>query len=129
MNPATLALGVQTTIVGLGVVFIMLTVLWGVVTRMDNIVDSMSQKQPPAGGSGGGSRTPAPAPAAAPAAKAESGASSAKTVAVIMGAISAITGTPLSELRFTAIQREGGPRLAWSEAGITEMINIRQQFL
>jgi sodium pump decarboxylase gamma subunit len=126
MNPETLALGVQTTVVGLGIVFTMLTVLWGVVTWLDKIVESMIQK-PPASGGG----QPAPAPAAAPAAPASAGngASSVKTVAAIMGAISAISGVPLSDLKFTAIQRAGGPRLAWSEAGVAEIINTRQQFL
>jgi sodium pump decarboxylase gamma subunit len=129
MNPETLALGVQTTVVGLGVVFIMLTILWGVVTWLDKIVESMTQKQPPAGGSG---NQPAPvpaAPAAAPPPAAGSGVLSAKTVAAIMGAVSAISGVPLGELKFTAIQRADGLRLAWSEAGVAEIINTRQQFL
>ncbi|MDR2613744.1 MAG: OadG family protein [Candidatus Accumulibacter sp.] len=123
MNPETLALGVQTTVVGLGVVFSMLTILWGVVTWLDKIVESMSQKQsPPA---------PAPVPAVAPAVPASAGsaASNVKTVAAIMGAISAISGVPLGDLKFTAIQRADGPRLIWSEAGVAEVINTRQQFL
>ena len=130
MNPETLALGVQTTVVGLGVVFIMLTILWGVVTWLDKIVESMTQKQPPAGGSGsGGGNPPAAALAVAPPPAAGSGVLSAKTVAIIMGAVSAISGVPLGELKFTAIQRADGLRLAWSEAGVAEIINTRQQFL
>jgi Na+-transporting methylmalonyl-CoA/oxaloacetate decarboxylase gamma subunit len=130
MNPETLALGVQTTIVGLGVVFIMLTVLWGVVTWLDKIVESLSQTPPPAGGGGGSQSAPvAAAPAASSAPAAGSGVLSARTIAAIMGAVSAVSGMSLDHLKFTAIQRERGPRLAWNEAGIAEIINTRQQFL
>jgi Na+-transporting methylmalonyl-CoA/oxaloacetate decarboxylase gamma subunit len=129
MNPETLALGVQTTVVGLGVVFVMLTILWGVVSWLDKIVESMIHK-PPAGGGGQPAPAVAAAPAPAPATAAGKVTLSAATVAAIMGAVSAISGVPLGDLRFTAIQRAGGgPRLAWSEAGITEIINTRQQFL
>jgi Na+-transporting methylmalonyl-CoA/oxaloacetate decarboxylase gamma subunit len=131
MNPETIALGVQTTIVGLGVVFIMLAILWGVVALLDKIVESWGQKQPPNGGAGGGDRQPAPAPAAAPAptVTAENRALNVDTVAAIMGAICAFSGKPLAMLKFTAIRRDSGPRLAWSEAGVAELINTRQQYL
>jgi sodium pump decarboxylase gamma subunit len=128
MNPETLALGVQTTVVGLGIVFGILALLWFLTTWLDRIVESTTNKTPPPSG---GNRPPAPAvPAAAPSAPpAASGGPSAQTVAAIMGAVSAFSGKPLAALRFTAIRRAGGARPGWSQAGVAEQINTRQQYL
>lgn len=125
MNPETVALGVQTTVVGLGIVFCILTVLWVLTTWLDRIVESMMNKKPPSAGA----RPPAPA-APAPAAPASTGGGpSAQTVAAILGAVSAFSGQPLAALRFTAIRRAGDARPGWSQAGIAEQIHTRQQYL
>jgi sodium pump decarboxylase gamma subunit len=130
MNPETVALGVQTTVVGLGIVFCILTVLWMLTTWLDRIVESTTNKTPPAGGSGsGGNRPPAPAAPAPAAPAASAGGPSAQTVAAIMGAVSAFSGKPLAALRFTAIRREGDTRPGWSQAGVMELIHTRQQHL
>jgi Na+-transporting methylmalonyl-CoA/oxaloacetate decarboxylase gamma subunit len=48
MNPETLALGVQTTVVGLGVVFFVLAALWFLTSLLDQVVESMNRKSPAA---------------------------------------------------------------------------------
>ncbi|MDR1709426.1 MAG: OadG family protein [Candidatus Accumulibacter sp.] len=127
MNPETLELGIRTTVVGLGVVFVVLVLLWQVIGWLDKIIDA--QKKAPAGAALPAPAAAAPAAVAAPAAKAAVKAGlSAATVAAIMGAVSAASGTSLANLKFTAIQR-GGLHLTWSDAGVQEIINTRQQFL
>jgi sodium pump decarboxylase gamma subunit len=129
MNPETLALGVQTTVVGLGIVFAVLVILMFFTGWLAQIIDSASGPKPPAGGGGGG-RPAAPAPQAAPVPAApESGALSAQTVAAIVAAVSAFTGKSMEELRFAAIRRTGGMHTGWSQSAVTELINTRQQYL
>lgn len=73
---------------------------------------------------------PAPVTAAAPAAAAEAAPGlDAKTVAVIMAAVAAALGQPVSELRFRAIRRDRGIQSAWANAGTYEIIHTRQQYL
>ncbi|GHU26793.1 hypothetical protein AGMMS50256_04920 [Betaproteobacteria bacterium] len=44
MNPETLALGIRTTVVGLGVVFFVLAALWFLTSLLDRVVESMNRK-------------------------------------------------------------------------------------
>jgi Na+-transporting methylmalonyl-CoA/oxaloacetate decarboxylase gamma subunit len=128
MNPETVALGVQTTVVGLGIVFCILAVLWLLTTWLDRIVESTTNKKPPSAGPG--ARPPAPpTPAPAAASTTPAGGLSAHSVAAILGAISAFSGKPLAALRFAAIRRAGDTRPGWGQAGIAEQIHIRQQYL
>jgi Na+-transporting methylmalonyl-CoA/oxaloacetate decarboxylase gamma subunit len=126
MNPETVALGVQTTVVGLGIVFCILAVLWLLTTWLDRIVESTTNRKPPPAGPS--TRPPAaptaPAPPAPP-----TGGVSARTVAAVMGAVSAFSGQPLAALRFTAIRRAGDTRPGWNQAGVMEQIHTRQQYL
>jgi Na+-transporting methylmalonyl-CoA/oxaloacetate decarboxylase gamma subunit len=126
MNPETLALGVQTTVVGLGVVFFVLAALWFLTLLLDQVVESASK--------------PSLAPAAAPAPAAPTVATpvlapaaatglSPQTVAAIMGAVSAFSGAPLEALKFTAIRRASGMHTGWSQSSVNEIIQTRQQFL
>jgi sodium pump decarboxylase gamma subunit len=129
MNPETLALGVQTTVVGLGIVFAVLVILMFFTGWLANIVDSASAPKPPAGGGGGHPAASAPSVAPAPAASAGSGAVNAQTVAAIVAAVSAFTGKSMEELRFAAIRRTGGMHTGWSQSAVAELISTRQQYL
>jgi hypothetical protein len=51
----------------------------------------------------------------------------AKTVAVIMAAVAAQSGKPVTTLRFTAIRREG--RSFWAASGTDKIIRDRQSFV
>jgi sodium pump decarboxylase gamma subunit len=126
MNPETLALGVQTTVVGLGIVALVLTILMFFTGWLARIVESNSGPKPPAGG--GRPATPAPQPVQASATTPAPGVS-VETVAAIVAAVSAFTGKSLEELRFTAIRRTGGLHTGWSQSAVTELINTRQQYL
>ncbi|GHU26796.1 hypothetical protein AGMMS50256_04930 [Betaproteobacteria bacterium] len=122
MNPETLALGVQTTVVGLGVVFLVLVTLWFLTSLLDQVVESASKQSPaPVARPAPATATPAPAPAAT--------GLSPQTVAAIMGAVSAFSGAPLEALKFTAIRRASGMHTGWSQNGVNEIIQTRQQFL
>ena len=50
-----------------------------------------------------------------------------KTVAVIMAAVAAQSGKPVTALRFTAIRREG--RSLWAASGTDKIIRDRQSFV
>ncbi|MDR0576570.1 MAG: OadG family protein [Candidatus Accumulibacter sp.] len=126
MNPDTIALGVRTTVVGLGIVFMVLVILMFLTGWLDKIIESMTgggKTPPPAGG------RPAAPPPPRPAATSSSTGVSAMTVAAIMGAVSAFSGKPLSELVFTSISREGVARPVWNQTGVVEQISTRQHYL
>ncbi|MDO4731962.1 MAG: OadG family transporter subunit [Bacillota bacterium] len=123
MNPETISVGVITTIVGMGVVFSVLVLLALLIALLARLTEGKKKAAP--------APAPAPAPVAAapaPAAVAE-GKLSAKTVAAIMAAISAATGKPVEQLKFTAIKRVHGTQSSWANAGTSEIINTRQNYL
>lgn len=53
----------------------------------------------------------------------------AKTVAAIMAAVSAMSGRPAAQLKFTAIHRVPGFTSSWAASGINQIINTRQNYL
>lgn len=69
---------------------------------------------------------PSPEPTTAPA---PVSGLSAKTVAAIMAAVSAASGTPIQHLRFTAIRRVNGIQGQWANSGTAEIIATRQTYL
>lgn len=116
MNPETISVGIVTTVVGLGVVFSVLIILSLVIALLAKLTAGRSKKKA------------APAPVAAAPAAAPQGLNP-KTVAAIMAAISAASGRPVAELKFTAIRRVNSNQNAWSNSGTSEIINTRQNYL
>jgi|GEM_PF-1937274 len=125
MTVESIEIGVITTVVGMGVVFCVLIILFLCVTLLAKVTEkSAAGKRPkPA------AAVPvAPTVPAAPA-PVKDKALDAKTVAVIMAAVSAALGRPAEQLRFRAVRHEGGQRSAWASEGTNEIIRTRQQYL
>lgn len=125
MQLETIQLGVNTTVIGMGVVFSVLIILSFTTWLLTTIVD------------GGAERKKARAAADAAQAEQEMAAStvpaaaglSTATVAAIMAAVSAASGLPVSQLRFTAIRRANTSASAWSTSGAADIIANRQAYL
>ncbi len=124
MAEGILAVGVMTTIIGLGVVFIVLIVLMFCIKAMRAIIEGTSRKKTVA--------VQAPAPeaalrAAAPAPAVEAGITP-EVIAAIAAAISAVTGTAVSGLRFTSIRRMEVGMPTWAASGANEIMSSRQSY-
>ena len=124
MRFETIALGVSTTIIGMGIVFLVLILLSVIIWLLAAVVEKNEQSR-----KGGGGSAPAPATGGTPEAVQAGAGISAKTTAAIMGAISAATGRPLSQLHFTAIRRAGTAANTWAMHGAAEIMANRQTFL
>ena len=124
MNPETISTGIVTTVVGMGVVFSVLVLLAFMIALLAKLT---ADKKKPAEAAPVAKAVEA-APAALAAAPADNKLN-AKTVAAIMAAISAATGKPMEQLKFTAIKRVHGAQSSWANAGTTEIINTRQNYL
>ena len=120
------AYGIPTTVVGMGGVFAVLFVLMIVVKVLDMVVDSIEGNSKKRKAEKHASQVAAQA-AATPAPSVEDGINP-KTVAAIMGAVSAASGRPRANLKFTAIRRSSSS-FNWSTSGTNEIINTRQQYL
>ena len=119
MSPETLQVGVVTTIVGMGVVFVVLIFLAFLTAMLARICTAKKKE-----------KAAASVAASAPTeASAEVNRLDAKVVAAIIAAISAATGKPASQLKFTAIKRVHGTHTAWADAGTAEIITTRQNYL
>lgn len=116
MSLETLQVGVITTVVGMGVVFVVLIFLAFLTAMLDRISTAKKKEK-------------APEPVVTEVPVAEETKLDAKVVAVIMAAISAATGKPVAHLKFTAIKRVNGTHTAWSDAGTAEIITTRQNYL
>ena len=53
----------------------------------------------------------------------------ANTIAAIMAAISAISGKPLANLKFTSIKRKPCVNFKWAEAGKADIINTQKFYI
>lgn len=137
MTQETLTVGVNTTVVGMLIVFLMLIVLYIVTSLLSKAIEASEKKKvapapapkviaAPVPAAAPVVAAPAPAPAPAPALPAGL---SPKTVAAVMAAVAAASGKPVSQLRFNAVRRLPGAVSAWSGSGTAEIINTRQQYL
>lgn len=123
--------GVETTVIGMAVVFMILVILMFCIKALDKVVDSSTQKKAIAGSA----KNELPAAAAAPAlAAAPVAAASAantgidpKKVAAIMAAVSAAAGG--KALKFVAIRRVNSVPGPWASSAASELINTRQSYL
>lgn len=123
--------GVETTVIGMAVVFLILVILMFCITALDKAVDRSSRKK----AIEGAAKNELPAAAAAPAiAAAPAAAKSApeagidpKKVAAIMAAVAAAAGG--KALKFVAIKRVNSVPGPWAASAASELINTRQSYL
>ncbi|ATW24445.1 hypothetical protein DCMF_06315 [Candidatus Formimonas warabiya] len=125
--------GVLTTIIGMGVVFIVLIILSIFIKILNTVVDAAIEKKTgkdhqvrkqPAG-------VVSPSPAKAPVTnqiKPRDSISPA-VVAAITASICALTGKTAEEFKFTEIRRASGSQPVWSFIGTNDVIATRQRFI
>ena len=111
-----------TTLLGLGTTFMILCLIWLILSIMGKIMTATGKKSAPAAAA-----APAVPAAAAPApAKGENLASDAELVAVITAAIAAYEGSgAANNLVVRSIQRVSGASTAWSRAGSADCLESR----
>ena len=116
-----------TTLMGMGTTFVVLTLLWGIIAFVSNLINKSERKAAP-------TPTAAPAAATVPApaqtvsaptanAQAETG---TELIAVIAAAIAAMEGTSPNNLIVRKISRISGNSTSWSRAGASEIIDSRK---
>lgn len=124
--------GVETTVIGMAVVFLILVILMFCITALDKIVDNSSKKK----ALEGAAKNELPAAAAAPAVAAAPAATKSapeaagidpKKVAAIMAAVAAAAGG--KALKFVAIKRVNSVPGPWAASAANELINTRQSYL
>lgn len=132
-----ISLGISTTIMGMGIVFSVLAVLAFVIFLLVKIVDGNST---PANGNGNGrsngnanpkatdNNTALAAAVKTPVPEQTVNKINAQTIAAIMAAVSAASGRPVADLKFTAIRRKTSVSFKWAEASKTEIINNAKNF-
>jgi len=125
-----------TTLMGMGITFIILILLWLVISIMTRIVrGTQKKKEAPAAPAAAlekaapaaaVAQTPAEAPAEA-APPAEEAVDDAQLIAVIAAAIAAAEGSEIqSNLVVRKIRRVAGPTVAWAREGREECLESRR---
>ncbi|MBR6014787.1 MAG: OadG family protein [Firmicutes bacterium] len=111
-----------TTLLGLGTTFMILCLIWLILSIMGKIMTATGKKSAPAAAA-----APAvPAAAATAPAKSENLASDAELVAVITAAIAAYEGSgAANNLVVRSVQRVSGASTAWSRAGSADCLESR----
>lgn len=122
-------IGVTSTILGIGVVFAALVILAVFMALLVRVVDGPANKPPDPPKKA----TPAPETVQASApqlpADAVQAGISPKIVAAIVTAISAATGHPAANLKFTSISRKEGLNPQWTANSTAQLINNRTNYL
>lgn len=116
-----------TTLMGMGITFVVLILLWGLIAMMANF--TREKPKTPTGGTGEGSNKTAPAAvAAAPAPAATVTGCSPEVIAVITAAIAAFEGQAANagNLIIRKISRVSGQTNAWGTAGSSDAIGSRK---
>lgn len=120
--------GIMTTIIGMGVVFVVLIVLSILIGVLDRAVDSTLGKKKSEPLSRAVS-TPAPVPAApVKITKTVPEGISPAVVAAITATISMVTGKEAGEFKIIGIQRAGSGMPTWALMGTTDIISTRQRY-
>ena len=132
MDKSWAVVGVETTVIGMAVVFLILVILMFCILILDKIVDKSTNKKAIAGAAKNELPAAAAAPAlaaapAAAAAKSPAAGVDAKTVAAIMAAVAAAAGG--KALKFVAIKRVNSVPGPWAASAANEIINTRQSYL
>ncbi len=122
----SLKLGAFTTLIGMGGIFLVLIILSIVTILVAKLVDSKKRQQKESAQSVVAQPEPQPAPEQVLVVAQQSGISP-KTVAAIMAAVTAASGS--TGLKFTAIRRTGRINTVWTSASNMDIINSRQQYL
>lgn len=118
----TLATGINTTVIGMGVVFMVLVVLF-LLFKIIGAIDTATSNRPPKEKKQKKQKEQAEA---APIAPVASTGIDEQTIAAITAAVEVCCGKPARELKFTAIRRNNN---AWNSSGLADVINSRQQNL
>jgi len=130
-----LKVGVETTIIGLGVVFSVLVGLSLIIRVLNSLDDLITPKKSgPEVKAAPVKATPVPEKPKAPVS--EPGLSpkprgtgiSPAVVAAITTVVCLMTGRASSDLKFTNIKRAGGGQSLWSATGTTDIIALRQRY-
>lgn len=122
--------GVETTVIGMAVVFLILVILMFCITALDKAVDNSTKKK-----AAGAAKNELPAAAAAPAVAAAPAATKSapaagidpKKVAAIMAAVAAAAGG--KALKYVSIKRVNSVPGPWASSAASELINTRQSYL
>ena len=119
--------GVETTVIGMVVVFMILVILMFCIILLDKIVDKATRK-PKSKELAAAPAAPAIAAATAPAAAAIAANTGidVKKVAAIMAAVTAASGG--KALKFNAIKRVNSVPGPWASSAANELINTRQSY-
>ncbi|MBE6037030.1 MAG: hypothetical protein E7223_05410 [Clostridiales bacterium] len=122
--------GGVTLLMGLGITFIVLLILWGCITIMGKVLKTGAPKKekaaPAPAAAAAVAAAPAPAPAEAAPAPAAEGIDPA-IIAVIMAAIAAAEGPEAAQgLVVRRITRVQSGRPAWRTAGVNECLDSRR---
>ena len=132
MESHVIATGIETTIIGMGIVFSVLILLSIMISLLVKIVDKDHNSQ-------NGNKITQNKTVSAPDNKTVANAGkivsnqeskiNAKTIAAIMSAISAMSGRPLANLKFTSIKRKNSVSYKWAEAGKAEIIDSQKFYI
>jgi sodium pump decarboxylase gamma subunit len=117
-----------TTMMGMGITFVVLTLLWGVIAAVTKVINGTEKKN--------SGSTPLAAPAAVPAAAVQNTAPAApataeigaEIIAVITAAIAAMENqsSTSNQLIIRKISRVSGNSTSWSRAGAADCIESRK---
>ncbi|MCI8648276.1 MAG: OadG family protein [Firmicutes bacterium] len=106
-----------TTIMGMGITFLVLILLWGCVAIMTKFTYRPKKEEKPQASA---------APAATPAAPAAPAAADDSLIAVISAAIAAYEGGSANNLVVRKISRISGDTTVWGDAGRADCIDSRK---
>ena len=118
--------GIMTTVIGMGVVFIVLIILSLLIGWLNSGVEAMMGKKPKQQEKAAVPVMPEKAPAES-VSKVEG--ISPAVVAAITASICAITGKSSEEFKFTKIRRISEVKPVWSMVGTQDIMLTRQRFI
>ncbi len=124
---ASLKLGLFTTLMCMGGIFLVLIILALITVFVARLIDRKAQPHEKRTHKEGQEKVASVPQTPASAAPAVDGGISPKTVAAIMAAVAAASGG--AALKFTSIHRIGSINTPWTSASNVDIISNRQQYL
>ena len=119
--------GIMTTVIGMGVVFIVLIILSLLIGWLNSGVEAMMGKKPKQQEKAAVPVMPEKAPEESAAKKVEG--ISPAVVAAITASICILTGKSSEEFKFTKIRRISEVKPVWSMVGTQDIMLTRQRFI